>query len=249
MSSSLTVGNSKSLPSPVAQTRRPSNAAQLSFAKRKEAQREEQATSLQSLMDGGHRLSSRSVSRPLPFDPTKESTKVKSQPTLAQSRSRYFEDAFQAGREVSSTKDRIRSEAVVMAEVYTNVIRPVSSIVVTLQHGGCMLFGGSFDSAYTLSISGLPIEFAPTKNRRNAALLQKYMEESLGVLPHRGYLRFVPLSEENVARDGKTVASELAETQGLGDQHGVATTLQQNTSRRLIHVFTQVEIHQYQQHV
>ncbi|CRK47773.1 hypothetical protein BN1723_007753 [Verticillium longisporum] len=199
MSSSLTVGNSKSLPSPVAQTRRPSNAAQLSFAKRKEAQREEQATSLQSLMDGGHRLSSRSVSRPLPFDPTKESTKVKSQPTLAQSRSRYFEDAFQAGREVSSTKDRIRSEAVVMAEVYTNVI--------------------------------------------------KYMEESLGVLPHRGYLRFVPLSEENVARDGKTVASELAETQGLGDQHGVATTLQQNTSRRLIHVFTQVEIHQYQQHV
>ncbi|KAG7131448.1 hypothetical protein HYQ46_009682 [Verticillium longisporum] len=253
MSSSLTVDNTKSLPSPVAQTRRPSNAAQLSFAKRKEAQREEQATSLQSLMNGGHRLSSRSVSRPLPVDPTKESTKVKSQPTLAQSRSRYFEDAFQAGREVSSTKDRIRSEAVVMAEVYTNVIvgdefnfimdlshqlsiryqRPVSSIVVTLQHGGCMLFGGSFDSAYTLSISGLPIEFAPTKNRRNAALLQKYMEESLGVLPHRGYLRFVPLSEENVARDGKTVASELAETQGLGDQHGVATTLQQNTSRRL----------------
>ncbi|KAG7122592.1 Macrophage migration inhibitory factor like protein [Verticillium longisporum] len=233
MSSSLTVDNTKSLPSPVAQTRRPSNAAQLSFAKRKEAQREEQVTSLQSLMNGGHRLSSRSVSRPLPVDPTKESTKVKSQPTLAQSRSRYFEDAFQAGREVSSTKDRIRSEAVIMAEVYTNVIRPVSSIVVTLQHGACMLFGGSFDSAYTLSISGLPIEFAPTKNRRNAALLQKHLEESLGVLPHRGYLRFVPLSEENVAWDGKTVASELAESQGQEDQHGVATILQQKTSRRL----------------
>ncbi|RNJ55678.1 hypothetical protein D7B24_008300 [Verticillium nonalfalfae] len=253
MSSSLTGDNSKSLPSPIAQTRRPSNAAQLSFAKRKEAQREEQVTSLQSLMNDGHWVSSRSVSRPLPVDPTRESTKVKSQPTLAQSRSRYFEDAFQAGREVSSAKDRIRSEAVIMAEVYTNVIvgdefnfildlshqlsiryqRPVSSIVVTLQHGACMLFGGSFDSAYTMSISGLPIEFAPTKNRRIAALLQKYMEESLGVLPRRGYLRFVPLSEENVAWDGKTVASELAETQGLEDQHGVATILQHKTSRRL----------------
>ncbi|EEY22597.1 MIF domain-containing protein [Verticillium alfalfae VaMs.102] len=233
MSSSLTVDNTKSLSSPIAQTRRPSNAAQLTFAKRKEAQREEKVTSLQSLMNDGHWVSSRSVSRPLPVDPTRESTKVKSQPTPAQSRSRYFEDAFQAGREVSLAKDRIRSEAVIMAEVCTNVIRPVSSIVVTLQHGACMLFGGSFDSAYTMSISGLPIEFAPTKNRRIAALLQKYMEESLGVLPRRGYLRFVPLPEENVAWDGKTVASELAETQGLEDEHGVATILQHKTSRRL----------------
>ncbi|KAM0334148.1 hypothetical protein ACHAQA_001168, partial [Verticillium albo-atrum] len=237
MSSQSSVDTIKPSPSPVAQTARPLNAAQLSFAKRKEAQRKQQMAPSHYLVDGDQLLL-RSIQRPLPGDVVRESRKPKSRPELAKSRSSYFEDAFQAGREVSPAKDRIRSEAIVMAEVRTNVIvgdefsfitdlsyqlsiryqRPVSSVVVTLQHGACMLFGGSFDPAYTMSISALSSEIAPAKNKRNAALVQKHMEESLGVAPARGYLRFVPLLEENVAWNGRTAAGEMAEAVGEDEQ-------------------------------
>ncbi|KAM0285307.1 hypothetical protein ACHAQH_001496 [Verticillium albo-atrum] len=249
MNSSSSADVTKPLPSPVAQTARPFNAAHLSFAKRKEAQRKQQMTPLHPLVEGDHRLL-RPIHRPLPGDATRESMKSKSQPGLAKSRSTFFESAFQAGREVSPAKDRIRGEAIVMTEVRTNVIvadefslitdlsyqlsirykRPVSSIVVILQHGVCMLFGGSFDPAYTMSIFALPVEFAPTKNKRNAALIQKHMERSLCVTPSRGYLRFIPLSEENVAWNGRTAAGEM-EAVGEDDQH--SSSKMQESRRKL----------------
>jgi hypothetical protein len=48
-------------------------------------------------------------------------------------------------------------------------------------------------------------------NKRNAALIQKQIQESLGVVPARGYVRFVATPEEDVANCGKTVAGELDE--------------------------------------
>jgi hypothetical protein len=64
----------------------------------------------------------RSIERVPPGDVARESRKPSLRPGLAKHRSIYFEDAFQAGREVNTAKDRIRSEAIVMAEVKTNVI-------------------------------------------------------------------------------------------------------------------------------
>lgn len=64
----------------------------------------------------------RAIDLPRSRDVTRQPRKVLSSPGLAKSRSMYFEDAFQAGREVSPAKDRIRSEALVMADVRTNVI-------------------------------------------------------------------------------------------------------------------------------
>ncbi|KXX78028.1 hypothetical protein MMYC01_203145 [Madurella mycetomatis] len=118
-----------------------------------------------------------------------------------------------------------------MAEVKTNVMisdeytfitelsyhlstryqRPVSSIVVTLQHGACMFFAGSFDAAYVMSVVALPSQLLPTTNKRNAALIQKHMQEAIGVKPARGLLRFVPTMEENLACNGKTTAGEIDE--------------------------------------
>ncbi|KAH8909970.1 Tautomerase/MIF [Coniochaeta sp. PMI_546] len=151
-------------------------------------------------------------------------------PELTKQRSHYFEDAF-AVKEVNPAKDRVLSESIVMADVKTNVIindeftfitelsyllstryqRPISSIVVTLQHGTCMVFGGTFDPAYVLSIFALPIQLQPTTNKRNAALIQKHLEEVLGVRPSRGFLRFIPTLEDNTARNGKTLAGEIDE--------------------------------------
>ncbi|KAH6671545.1 Tautomerase/MIF superfamily [Plectosphaerella plurivora] len=170
---------------------------------------------------------------------------------MSKSRSMYFEGAFQAGREVSPAKDRARSEAMVMADVRTNIIirdefsfitdlsyqlsiryqRPVSSVVATLQHGACMLFGGTFDPAYVMSVSALPSDIAPTKNRRNAALIQKHMEESLGVASSRGLLRFVAVPEENTARSGKTVAGEIVDSGKKEDADGIMS--KEKSRRRL----------------
>jgi hypothetical protein len=93
----------------------------------------------------------------------------------------------------------------------TRYQRPISSVVVTLQHGACMVFGGTFDPAYVLSVHALSTQLQPTTNKRNAALIQKHLEEVLAVRPSRGFLRFIPTPEENTARNGKTIAGEIEE--------------------------------------
>lgn len=102
----------------------------------------------------------------------------------------------------------------------TRYRRPVTSIVVTLQHGACMFFGGSFDPAYVMSVFALPSQLMPTTNKRNAALIQKHMEEAIGVGPARGFLRFVPTQEEHLACNGKTMAGEIDELERSLQYHG-----------------------------
>jgi hypothetical protein len=92
----------------------------------------------------------------------------------------------------------------------------MSSIVVSLHHGACMFFAGSFDAAYVMTISALPSQVLPTTNKRNAALVQKHMEEAIGVQPKRGLLRFVATQEENMANNGKTMAGEIDELERSG---------------------------------
>jgi hypothetical protein len=89
--------------------------------------------------------------------------------------------------------------------------RPENSIVVTLAHSCCLLFGGNFDPAYTLTINALPSQLQPVTNKRNAALLAKAMEEGLGVAPERGLIKFSAVAEENIATAGKTIAQEIEE--------------------------------------
>lgn len=58
-------------------------------------------------------------------DAGQHSRRTLSSPDIGKSRSMYFENAFQAGRQVNPARDRICSEAVVMADVRTNVmVRP-----------------------------------------------------------------------------------------------------------------------------
>ncbi|KAK3375063.1 Tautomerase/MIF superfamily [Podospora didyma] len=222
----------------------------LSFAERR-AQKSH--ASLARIIEGDHLI--RNVDRPLPGDVVRRARKSNSKPDLGKQRSNlnFFEDAF-AVNGSHSAKERVYGDAIVMAEVKTNVIvndefsfitelsyhlstryqRPVSSIVVTIQHGACMFFGGSFDPAYVISIFALPTQLLPTTNKRNAALVQKHMEEAIGVSPARGFLRFVPTSEENLACNGKTIAGEIEE---LEKNYGVSAAAptddaKSNLSRR-----------------
>ncbi|KAL0931682.1 Macrophage migration inhibitory factor [Colletotrichum truncatum] len=186
---------------------------------------------------GGDGLT-RDVNHSLPGDGIRNNRKSKTQTEMAKRRSSYYEEAFQGDRESNVVKDRVYSEAIVMAELRTNVIisdefsfitdfsyqlsvryqRPVSSIVVNLQHGACMLFGGTFEPAYTLAVHALTNEVGITKNKRNAALLQKHLHESIGVSPARGYVKFVEVPAENMACNGKTTASQIAEVTGEAEE-------------------------------
>ncbi|KAI0123855.1 Tautomerase/MIF superfamily [Xylariales sp. AK1849] len=197
--------------------------SKLSFAQQKA---ELLRPSKSNLVEGNNVM--RSIDRPPPGD-TVNRRKSQLQLGLAKKRSAYFENEFAAGRAMDPTKDRVRNEAIVMAELRTNVIlqdeftfitdlsyhlsnryqRSMSSIVINVRHGCCMMFGGSFDPAYTLTIFALPTLVQPTMNKRNAALIQNHLSETLGVAPSRGYVRFVATAEEDVAIGGKTVAGEM----------------------------------------
>lgn len=78
-----------------------------------------------------------------------------------------------------------------------------------MQHSQCIFFAGTFEPAYTATISALPPYLQPATNRRNAFVLSEHLEEALGVPPTRGHISFVPLPEENVACNGKTIAAAL----------------------------------------
>ncbi|KAI0859095.1 Tautomerase/MIF [Xylaria cubensis] len=171
----------------------------------------------------------RSIDRPLPGDVIGR-RKSQLHPDVIRKKSAYFESEFAGpNRGDDPARTRILNEAMVTAELKTNVIindefafitdlachlsnryqRPVSSIIVTIQHGVCMLFGSTFEPAYTLSILALPSLLQPATNRRNAILTQRHLYETLGVAPTRGFVRFEAIPEENIAIGGKTLAAEI----------------------------------------
>lgn len=171
----------------------------------------------------------RNIDRPLPGDPM-GSRKSHGHSELSKKRSAYFESEFATtNRDPDPVRARVQNEAIVLAELRTNVIikdeqsfltdlsyhlssryhRPISSIVVSIKHSCCIMFGGTFEPAYTLTIHALPCLVQPTTNKRNAALIQHHIKDTLGVMPSRGYVHFVATPEDNVAVGGKTIAAEI----------------------------------------
>lgn len=175
----------------------------------------------------------RDITRGPPGDITNKS-KPTGRSDLAKKKSNYFEEAFS----LRDAPNPAQHESVILVELKTNVIigdeftfitelsyklveryqRPVSSIVVNIQHSGCMLFGGTFEPAYIMHLFALSSQLQPATNRRNVFLLSEHLEEALGVTPPRGLIRFVPLQEENVSFNGQTLAQAMDET-----DNGMAT--------------------------
>jgi len=110
--------------------------------------------------------------------------------------------------QISDEYDFITGLSAYLAELYQ---RPESSIVVTLQHTSCLLFSGSFDPAYVMTVTSIQQYLEPALNNHNAAALQTHMQESVGVLPERGLVKFEILAESNIARTGKTLRFEIAD--------------------------------------
>ncbi len=81
--------------------------------------------------------------------------------------------------------------------------------MVNVGHSACMLFGGTFDPAYKITVTALPSQIQPTTNKRNAALIQTFMTDELRVPANRGVIKFIAIAEENLATNGHTVLGEI----------------------------------------
>jgi hypothetical protein len=81
--------------------------------------------------------------------------------------------------------------------------------MITVNHSACLLLGGSFEPTYVLAISALPVQLQATTNKRNAALIQTFMSETIGVQAERGIIKFVPIQEECFATNGTTIRGEI----------------------------------------
>ncbi|KAI1761452.1 Tautomerase/MIF [Hypoxylon sp. FL1150] len=198
----------------------------------------------------------RDIDRPPPGDPT-GNRGSRGHSELSKKRSAYFESEFATtNRDPDPVRTRAQNEAVVLAEIRTNVIvkneqafltdlsyhlssryhRPISSIAINIDHSCCMMFGGTFEPAYTLTIHALPCLVQPTTNKRNAALIQHHLVETLQVSPSRGYVRFVATPEENVAVGGKTVAAGFDKSSSATADDKPAETRKHAKSNRRIGV-------------
>ncbi|KAF2849242.1 Tautomerase/MIF [Plenodomus tracheiphilus IPT5] len=162
-------------------------------------------------------------------------------PRSSRSRAQFYEDSFSYKDAIaSSARDRVTKDAPIVAELRTNVIikdeytlvtdlshhlstryqRPETSIMITVNHSACLLLGGSFEPTYILTINALPVQIQPTTNKRNAAMIQAFMAESIGVSPERGIIKFIPIPEESLAMNGMTI---LGEIERLERQHAEET--------------------------
>lgn len=105
--------------------------------------------------------------------------------------------------------------------------------MITVNHSACLLLGGSFEPTYILTITALPVQLQPTTNKRNAALIQNFMFESLGVTLERGIVKFVPIQEECLATNGTTILGEIENMQRqLGEENSAPKRGTTKSSKR-----------------
>ncbi|KAF2750039.1 Tautomerase/MIF [Sporormia fimetaria CBS 119925] len=168
--------------------------------------------------------------RDLPAISNRASTDRTGHRPSTRQRHKYFEEQFAyKDSTTSSARDRVTKDAPIIADLRTNVIikdeytlvtdlshhlsqryqRPESSIMITVNHSACLLLGGSFEPTYVLTISALPVHMQPTTNKRNAALVQNFLQESIGVQSERGIVKFLPIPEDCLAISGMTVLGDI----------------------------------------
>jgi Macrophage migration inhibitory factor (MIF) len=117
-----------------------------------------------------------------------------------------------------------------LSEIYQ---RPASCIMVIVATETALLISGSSEPAYLITLSALPSEIAPTKNKRSAHLIQQFMEEAIQISPRRGVVRFEAVPEENLATDGVTALQEIERLErNSSDEGGILRALSRQKSRR-----------------
>ena len=112
--------------------------------------------------------------------------------------------------------------------------KPLSLIMISVQHSALLCLGGTFDPAYLLTITALPSQVQATTNKRNTAMIQTFLADLLNVSPDRGIIRFDAIPEENLAINGKTILGEVErlEKQQAEENPGALKHALSRTSRK-----------------
>ncbi|RAR14522.1 mif domain containing protein [Stemphylium lycopersici] len=173
-------------------------------------------------------------------------------PMTSRARAQFYEDQFSYKDQIaSSARDRVTKDAPIIAELKTNVIikdeytlvtdlshhlstryqRPEASIMITVNHSACLLLGGSFEPTYILSINALPVQVQPATNKRNAALIQAFMAESIGVPSDRGILKFLPIPEESLATNGMTILGDIEKLERQQSEENGASNIKRAVTK------------------
>jgi hypothetical protein len=106
--------------------------------------------------------------------------------------------------------------------------------MVTVQQDTCVLFGNNNTlAAYLLTIYALPTLIAPVSNVRSTSLIQKTLEERLGIPPNLGVIIFIPIPEENLATNGMTIRSETSMIERSQYSPSIFKSISRGMSRRL----------------
>jgi hypothetical protein len=108
--------------------------------------------------------------------------------------------------------------------------------MISINHSACLLLGGSFEPTYVLTVNALSAQLQPTTNKRNAAMIQTFMTEAIGVAADRGIIRFIPISEDSLATNGTTIAGDIEQYERLQEDQegGLKRSLTKNSRKSLI---------------
>jgi hypothetical protein len=102
--------------------------------------------------------------------------------------------------------------------------------MITIAHSACLMYGGTFEPAYMLTLSAVESHCQPATNKRNTALTQSFLSDVLGVTPDRGVVRFHPIRDDCLGTNARTVAGEIDKLES--EQNGGAKRVPTNGRRK-----------------
>ncbi|KAL1953133.1 hypothetical protein VTO42DRAFT_3568 [Malbranchea cinnamomea] len=192
---------------------------------------------------------------PTDGDPEAHLERTPSQMERARRRSQYYDDAFALRSSNNNPRNRVNQDAVVLVRIKTNVTvsdhfpvvgdlssqlafifqRPESSMMVILEPSVPIMYGGSYEPAYFLSVIALPALIAPVTNLRNTMRMQTVMLDTLGIPENRGVVTFEPIPEYNLGTNSITFKEEIERLvkKGSGGGDGIIRTLGRTLSRKV----------------
>jgi hypothetical protein len=93
-----------------------------------------------------------------------------------------------------------------LAQIYQ---RPQNCMVLNLDHGCNLMIGTAVEPAYLMTVSALPFVIAPITNIRNTVLIQTAVHDILHIPPNRGVIKYIPITDHNLATNGFTAKAEI----------------------------------------
>ncbi|KAJ5359655.1 uncharacterized protein N7496_012068 [Penicillium cataractarum] len=163
-------------------------------------------------------------------------------PTTTKKKTMYYEDAFAIRGSHNSPKDRVALDSVGDSRLISELVfrlahiyqRPESALQVVVQHNVSVVFGNTSLPSYLLKIYALPSAIAPVTNIRNTDLIQKGLQELLGIAPDQGVVLFLSVPEENLATNGSTAQGTISRLErNEAESPGLIKSISRGMSRHL----------------